>query len=394
MIDLREYLSSHPEFVRELASLVKITDANKASLELYGVDRKEDLVYIFGNLDDSISIKHFEEEILGLVGPLKRFTWEGTDTTLAGRQIEVLVNGSIPHGHEEDWSKVIVSIIDVTERRQAEQELRKLSRAVEQSGSTIVITDTSGNIEYVNPKFTQMTGYSYEEVIGQNPSILKSGLTSDEEYKQLWDTISNGREWHGELLNKKKDGTLYWESVTISPILNDRKEITHYVGVQEDITERKQSELETRRHISELEAVYENGLSVGRLLEPGEIGDRVIETFARYLPWHHVTIRLRKEGSDDLELVSFNLPNLKEEERTDTEQHFVARVSKVGQGLSGWVIQTGMPLRTGNVHAHPQYIATHAGIQSGLYMPLKVGERVIGVISVESEAPECLYGTG
>ncbi len=126
---------------------------------------------------------------------------------------------------------------------------------------------------------------------------------------------------------------------------------------------------------------------MGRLLEPGEIGNRVIETFARYLPWHHVTIRLRKEGSDDLELVSFNLPNLKEEERTDAEQHFVARINKVGQGLSGWVIQTGMPLRTGNVHAHPQYIDTHAGIQSGLYMPLKVGERVIGVISVESEAP-------
>ena len=275
---------------------------------------------------------------------------------------------------------------DITERMQSEQELRKLSRAVEQSGSTIVITDTSGNIEYVNPKFTEITGYSYDEAIGQNPRMLKSGFTAHEEYKQLWETISSGREWHGELLNKKRDGTLYWESVTISPILNDRKEITHYVGVQEDITERKQSEIATRRHIAELEAVYENGLSVGRLLEPSEIGNRVIETFARYLPWHHVTIRLRKEGSDDLELVSFNLPNLKEEERANTEQHFIARINKVGQGLSGWVIQTGMALRTGNVHAHPQYIDTHAGIQSGLYMPLKVGERAIGVISVESEA--------
>jgi PAS domain S-box-containing protein len=105
-----------------------------------------------------------------------------------------------------------------------------------------VITDTSGSIEYVNPKFTQITGYSYEEVIGQNPRILKSGFTPDEEYKQLWQTISSGNEWHGELLNKKKDGTLYWESVTISPIMDDRKEITHYVGVKEDITERKQNE--------------------------------------------------------------------------------------------------------------------------------------------------------
>ena len=145
---------------------------------------------------------------------------------------------------------------------------------------------------------------------------------------------------------------------------------------------------ETQRRLAELEALYENGLAVGRLLQPREIGDRIISTFARYLPWHHVTIRLRKENSDDLELVAFNLPHLREEERKEAEQHFVARVNKVGQGLSGWVIQTGLPLRTGNVHAHPQYIDTHAGIQSGLYMPLKVGERVIGVISVESTTPD------
>jgi PAS domain S-box-containing protein len=514
VVDLREYLSSHPEFVRELASMVKITDVNKASLELYGIDRKEDLLHSLGDLFDSISIRHFADEIVELMSPLNRFSWEGTDVLPTGRHIEILVNGSIPHGYEEDWSKVIVSIIDiterkeaaeklresedryhslfqnqlhgsalheiitndqgqpvdyiflkvnpafekmtglkaqdilgrqvtevlpgienegliqiygqvaltgqpvhindyvtplgryyeingyttgprrfavsfmdVTERRQAEQELRKLSRAVEQSGSTIVITDTSGSIEYVNPKFTQITGYSYEEVIGQNPRILKSGFTPDEEYKQLWQTISSGNEWHGELLNKKKDGTLYWESVTISPIMDDRKEITHYVGVKEDITERKQNESETRRHIAELEAVYENGLSVGRLLEPGEIGNRVIETFARYLPWHHVTIRLRKEGSNDLELIAFNVPDLKEDEKAGVRQYFNLRINKVGQGLSGWVIQTGAPLRTGNVQAHLQYVDTHSKIQSGLYMPLKVGERVIGVISVESEAP-------
>ena len=276
---------------------------------------------------------------------------------------------------------------DITERMQVEQELRKLSRAVEQSGSTILITDTSGNIEYVNPKFTQTSGYSAEEAIGQTPRLLKSGITSEEEYKQLWQTISGGNEWHGELLNKKKDGTLFWESVTISPVLNDRREITHFVGVKEDITERKQNELEIRRHIAELEAVYENGLSVSRLRQPSEIGNCVIETFARHLPWHHVTIRLRKDTGDELELVSFNLPSLKEEERKEAEQHFVARINKVGQGLSGWVLQTGVPFRTGNVHTHPQYIDTHAGIQSGLYVPLRVGDRIIGVISVESEAP-------
>jgi PAS domain S-box-containing protein len=301
-----------------------------------------------------------------------------------GSRVPVYIADAILPGSGE---QIAAFILDITERKQQEHQLRKLSSAVEHSGSAIVITDTAGKIEYVNRKFTQVTGYAFQEVIGQNPRILKSGFTSDEEYKYLWQTLLSGHEWHGELLNKKKDGTLFWESVTISPILDDRGEITHFVGVKEDVTERKQNELEIRRHIAELEAVYENGLSVGRLLEPGEIGNRVIETFSRYLPWHHVTIRLRKEASDDLELVAFSLPDVKEAEKADVEQRYVALINKVGQGLSGWAIQTGMPLRTGNVHAYPQYVDTHDGIQSGLYMPLQVAERVIGVISVESEAP-------
>lgn len=387
--DLRGYLSSHPDQLLELASLIKITDVNQAALKLAGAREKEQLINSpTQGLNEQAILSHFQEEILGLLSPLHKFEWEGADETLDGRKIEVIVVGSIPHGYEEDWSKVIVSTSDITERKQADQQLRKLSRAVEQTASSIIITDTSGNIEYVNPKFTEVTGYSYEEAIGRNPRILKSGMTAGVEYKQLWQTIIAGHEWHGELLNRKKNGELFWESVTISPILNDRGEITHFVGVKEEITQRKQNEIETRRHVTELEAVYENGLAVGRLLEPGEIGNRVIETFARYLPWHHVTIRLRKAETDDLELVAFNLPNLKEEERTDAEQHFVARINKVGQGLSGWVIQTGVSLRTGNVHMHPQYIDTHAGIQSGLYMPLRIAERVIGVISVESETPD------
>jgi PAS domain S-box-containing protein len=176
--------------------------------------------------------------------------------------------------------------------------------------------------------------------------------------------------------------------VTISPILNEKGETTHFVAVKEEITERKQIEKEIERHFAELEAVYENGLAVGRLLKPREIGDRVINTFTQYLSWHHVTIRILKEGSDDLELIAFSLPHMKETERSRTEQNFADRVNKVGQGMSGWVVQTGQPIRTGNVHNHQQYVDTYEGIQSGLYMPLMVGERVIGVISVESEKPD------
>jgi PAS domain S-box-containing protein len=133
-------------------------------------------------------------------------------------------------------------IEDLTEQRRAEVELRKLSRAIEQSPASIVITDTRGDIEYVNPKFVQVTGYSLEEAIGQNPRILKSGERPPEEYKQLWDMITTGKEWRGEFHNKKKNGELYWEFAVISPVSDVRGVITHFIAIKEDITERKQIE--------------------------------------------------------------------------------------------------------------------------------------------------------
>jgi PAS domain S-box-containing protein len=141
-------------------------------------------------------------------------------------------------------SFALESILTEEERKQTDQKIRQLSRAVEQSPVTIIITDIDGKIEYVNPKFVETTGYSLDEIIGQNPRILKSGHTSNEEYKELYDTISSGKEWHGEFHNKKKDGTLYWESATISPILNAQGIITHFIDIKEDITERKIAEQE------------------------------------------------------------------------------------------------------------------------------------------------------
>lgn len=132
-------------------------------------------------------------------------------------------------------------ITDITERRNADEELRKLSRTVEQSPVSVIITDTKGIIEYVNEKFTRLTGFSKSEAIGQNPRILQSGVQGKQFYQKMWDTISKGQVWTGELCNKKKNGELYWESAIISPIRNLNGEISHYVGVKEDITEQKRT---------------------------------------------------------------------------------------------------------------------------------------------------------
>ena len=121
-------------------------------------------------------------------------------------------------------------------------ELRKLSEAIEQSPVTVMITDKNGTIEYVNPSFSEVTGYSAKETIGQNPRILKSGNHPDSFYKELWDAILSGKTWRGEILNRKKNDEQFWESTSISAIKNDQGEITHFVAVKQDITDRKQAE--------------------------------------------------------------------------------------------------------------------------------------------------------
>ncbi|MRR07904.1 MAG: PAS domain S-box protein, partial [Deltaproteobacteria bacterium] len=138
------------------------------------------------------------------------------------------------------------------QKKKAEDELRKLSQAVEQSPVSIIITDRSGTIEYVNPKFTQITGYGVDEAVGQTPGILKSGNMPASEYRKLWDTITSGREWHGEMINKKKNGELFWERASISAIRDADGAITHFVGVKEDISDQRRAELEHKQAMNQL----------------------------------------------------------------------------------------------------------------------------------------------
>jgi PAS domain S-box-containing protein len=126
-------------------------------------------------------------------------------------------------------------------RETAETQLRILLSAVEQSPASIVITDTEGQIEYVNPKFTQVTGYTLEEAQGKNTRILKSGLNNPALYRDLWATLRAGREWRGEFHNRKKDGATFWEKVAITPISDAAGKVTHFVGVKEDVTESRRA---------------------------------------------------------------------------------------------------------------------------------------------------------
>lgn len=176
---------------------------------------------------------------------------------------------------------------EIIERKRADEEVRKLYRAIEQSSSTVVITNNWGIIEYVNPKFTQLTGYRPEEVIGKNPRILKPDNVSSEEFRQLWQTITAGNEWRGEFCNRKKNGELYWEFASISPVKNSEGAITHFVAVKEDITERKRAEQERNKHIKELE----DFMSYSTIMNDAATEDAVFK---------HMILALRKYFDPDI----------------------------------------------------------------------------------------------
>ncbi|MBK8051407.1 MAG: PAS domain S-box protein [Anaerolineales bacterium] len=146
---------------------------------------------------------------------------------------------------------------DITERRLAEQRLYMLSRAIDQSPASIVITNADGVIEYVNLTFEEVTGYSAAEAIGQNPSILKSGEAPEEDYRHLWATITSGQEWRGVFHNRRKNGELFWENATISPVFDESGRIVHYLAVKEDVTAKKNAEAALRKLTEELEARVE-----------------------------------------------------------------------------------------------------------------------------------------
>jgi PAS domain S-box-containing protein len=224
---------------------------------------------MFGYSAEELSSTHFisllPERLKALVfAEFEKLKGEGTGSIIleSGFAFGLRKNGTefpvkckVSHWEVGGESRFLVVARDLSGSRSLEDTLRKLGRAVDQSPVLVVITDREGRIEYVNPKFTEVTGYPLAEVLGKNPRILKSGELADPLYKRLWETITSGREWRGEFHNRKKGGDFYWASSTISPVKGPDGEVTHFVAIQEDITERKEQEVKLTELNSTLTAL-------------------------------------------------------------------------------------------------------------------------------------------
>ena len=183
-----------------------------------------------------------------------------------GSQSHVLVFPDPTHDSSGALTGAVVIQVDITALKAAENALRtsernlqKLSRAVEQSPASVLITSPSGEIDYVNPKFTEVTGYELQEVLGRNPRLLKSGVQPRTVYRDIWETITAGRVWRGELCNRKKNGELFWEFAVIAPI-EVQGTITHFIALKEDITERRQAANALREREARLRAIFDQAI--------------------------------------------------------------------------------------------------------------------------------------
>lgn len=269
------------------------------------------------------------------------------------------------------------------ERHRIEDELRKLSRAVEQSPSVVVITNLAGEIEYVNPKFTETTGYTPEEVYGRNPRILKSGETPPAEYARMWRTITSGGEWRGEFHNRRKNGELYWEQASLSGIKDASGTITHYLAVKEDITARKEAEDAERASRALAEALRDTAATVNSTLDLDKVVEHILDNLDPLVPHDAATVMLIEAGVGRVQRVCRHAdPPLAQQ--ILAQQFFVEQTPILQE-----IVETRRPVVVSDTTTNPQWMVTPGceWVRSYLGVPIIHNDLVVGVLRFTSATP-------
>lgn len=270
---------------------------------------------------------------------------------------------------------------DVTENKKADANLRKLSQAVEQSANAILITDINGHIEYANPKFVEVSGYALEEVLGKTPRILNSGEHSPEFYQNLWQTIKAGNVWRGEVHNRRKDGALYWEDSTITPIFDSSHRLVNFIAVKEDITVRKALEEAERNQRQLAEALRDTSAALNSTLKLEEVLDRVLDNVGRLMTFDAAMVLL-VEGHSALKILHrSNLP--------DSAHQIIlgdTQVNLINIPILQEMRETRMPCVITDTQNDPRWraIPGMGWIRSFISAPIVIRGYVAGIINILS----------
>jgi len=262
---------------------------------------------------------------------------------------------------------------DIAQRKRVDEKLRKLSSAVEQTADLVLITDKDGVIEYANPAFKEFTGYSDRELLGQTPRLLKSGLHDDKLYRDLWETILGGGIFRSIIKNRKKSGEIYLEEKTIAPLRNERGRITHFVSTAKDITKAKQ--LEDR-----LAAIYQLGGELTLLRNRTAVVGRVLEMATQVLRFESAYYGLVDETSNEMDHYQL----LSAGERRESHQRLPLDGDR---GLGVAVVRSGQAIHVPDSSVEARSIALPEDARSILCVPMKAGERIIGMLKIGSAEP-------
>lgn len=277
----------------------------------------------------------------------------------------------------ETSSLQLYVVRDISERIKSQEQLRLQTTALEAAANGIMITNHVGLIEWVNPALTEMTGYKFESLIGQDASIFNSGQHESETFKSMWQTIKAGNPWVGELVNLRQDGTVYIENQTIAPVRNKQQEITHYIAIKQDITERKQAEIQMERHNQELVMLSQLGQSVVSSLELPKIFSDVIEQAMPLAKAECLSIILREHNhltyvaADGLEA-----------------NQLLGKQISLTEGVAGEVMLTGEVVHVTEENGRYNIAKTcPCNPKSLIAVPLALGQDRLGLIQATHRQP-------
>jgi PAS domain S-box-containing protein len=301
---------------------------------------------------------------------------------------------------EEGSPDVLAGTVqDITERRQAEEQLRLQATALQAAANAILITSREGTIEWVNPAYSLLTGYSAHEVIGQNPRILKSGLQDQGYYEKLWETILAGKVWRGELVNRRKDGSLYTEEETITPLHSTSGQVEHFIGIKVDITERKQQEAEILKNNQDMNLLYQAGKQLSQSLDL----ERVYLSFYKLISsTMQCGVLFIADYDSQNEMIRAKFAVM-EGKTVDVSAIPAIPLEPEGYGIQSPVIRSGKSRIINNYgdalkQTNTNYYVDAAGItgeretypddepitQSSLIVPIQLNNQVTGVVQIQS----------
>jgi len=263
--DLQQYLKDNHSTVIDIASKVRVFQVNGATLKLFGATTKDEFLNHIHKTFGPGAIEVFINELCAIWDGKNIFRSETEFITLGGKAFTAIISLNIPD-NAEDFKSIPVSIIDITDRKISEEGLRLFAKVFSETTEGIIITDTKGIIIDVNPAFCEITGYSREDAIGQNPSLLNSGKQSPAFYQEMWKIITDQKHWQGEVWNRKKNGEVYAELLSISSIPDAEGNTLHYVGIFTDVTHSKkqQEALEQMAHYDVLTQLPNRALLADR----------------------------------------------------------------------------------------------------------------------------------